>query len=71
MAGFFAAAAKAPFSTLVIVCELTGGFGLLPPALAVCVVCFVLSGPVSLFESQPRSRGDSPIHHHPYPAGSM
>ena len=36
MAGFFAAAAKTPFSTLVIACELTGNYGLIVPALWVC-----------------------------------
>src|SRR5262249_32895386 len=62
-AGFSAAAAKTPFSTLVIVCEITGDLGLLAPALGVCVGCFVLSGRASLFESQPASRADSPVHH--------
>ena len=33
MAGFFAAAAKTPFSTLVIVSEMTGDYNLLLPAL--------------------------------------
>jgi CIC family chloride channel protein len=61
MAGFFAAAAKTPFSTLVIVCELTGDFGLIAPALAVCVGCFLLSGRDSLFDSQPTHRTDEPI----------
>jgi CIC family chloride channel protein len=56
MAGFFAAAAKTPFSTLLIVCELTGGFGLIAPALGVCVGCFLLSGRDSLFDSQPEHR---------------
>src|ERR1700683_3631700 len=32
MAGFFAAAAKTPFSTLIIVCELTGDYRLIVPA---------------------------------------
>ncbi len=36
MAGFFAAAAKTPFSTLIIVSEMTGGYHLLLPALWVC-----------------------------------
>jgi CIC family chloride channel protein len=61
MAGFFAAAAKTPFSTLVIVCELTGDFGLIAPAMGVCVGCFVLSGRATLFDSQPVSRVDSPV----------
>jgi CIC family chloride channel protein len=62
MAGLFAAAAKVPFSTLVIVCELTGGFGIAAPALGVCVGCFALSGTATMFESQPASRADSPLH---------
>jgi CIC family chloride channel protein len=61
MAGFFAAAAKTPFSTLVIVCELTGDFGLIAPALGVCVGCFLLSGRESLFDSQPAHRTDAPV----------
>ena len=61
MAGFFAAAAKAPFSTLVIVGELTGDFGLIAPALGVCLGCFLLSGRESLFDSQPAHRTDAPV----------
>jgi chloride channel protein, CIC family len=61
MAGFFAAAAKTPFSTMAIVCELTGGFGLIAPALGVCVGCFLLSGRDSLFDSQPVHRPDAPV----------
>jgi CIC family chloride channel protein len=61
MAGFFVAAAKAPFSTLVIVCELTGDFGLIAPALGVCVGCILLSGRDSLFDSQPAHRTVAPV----------
>ena len=61
MAGLFAAAAKTPFSTLVIVCELTGDFGLIAPALGVCVGCFLLSGRDSLFDSQRAHRTDAPV----------
>ena len=61
MAGFFAAATKTPFSTLVIVCELTGDLGLIAPALGVCVGCFLLSGRDSLFDSQPAHRSDAPL----------
>jgi CIC family chloride channel protein len=62
MAGFFAAAAKTPFSTLVLVGELTGALGLVAPALGVCIGCFLLSGRDSLFDFQPTSRIDSPVH---------
>jgi CIC family chloride channel protein len=62
MAGFFSAAAKTPFSTLIIVSEMTNGYHLLLPALFVCVVSFVLSDEQSLYRSQVESRSRSPAH---------
>lgn len=62
MAGFFAAAAKTPFSTLVIVSEMTGGYDLLLPSLWVCVLAFVLSDRQSIYASQVESRSMSPAH---------
>ncbi len=62
MAGFFAAAAKTPFSTIVIVSEMTGGYHLLLPALWVCVVAFVLSDEQSLYTNQLETRSRSPAH---------
>ncbi|HOM17617.1 MAG TPA: chloride channel protein [Thermoguttaceae bacterium] len=62
MAGFFSAAAKTPFSTLIIVSEMTGGYRLLLPALWVCTISYVLSGRKSLYASQVESRARSPAH---------
>jgi chloride channel protein, CIC family len=62
MAGFFAAAAKTPFSTLVIVSEMTGDYRLLLPALWVCAVSFLLSDEESIYSSQVESRSRSPAH---------
>jgi len=62
MAGFFAAAAKTPFSTLVIVSEMTGGYHLLLPSLWVCALAFVLSDERSIYSSQVDSRSRSPAH---------
>jgi CIC family chloride channel protein len=62
MAGFFAAAAKTPFSTLVIVSEMTGSYRLLLPALWVCVLAFLLSDRQSIYQSQLESRARSPAH---------
>ena len=62
MAGFFAAAAKTPFSTLVIVSEMTGGYHLLLPALWVCVLAFLLSDEKSIYSAQLESRSRSPAH---------
>jgi CIC family chloride channel protein len=62
MAGFFAAAAKTPISTLVIVSEMTGGYHLLLPALWVCVLAFLLSDERSIYSAQMKSRSRSPAH---------
>jgi CIC family chloride channel protein len=62
MAGFFAAAAKTPFSTLVMVCELTGDYRLIVPALWVCALAFLLSDTESLYGSQVKGRYNSPAH---------
>lgn len=62
MAGFFAAAAKTPFSTLVIVSEMTGGYHLLLPALWVCVLAFMLSDRRSIYSEQIETRSSSPAH---------
>jgi CIC family chloride channel protein len=62
MAGFFAAAAKTPVSTLVIVSEMTGNYNLLLPTLWVCVLAFLLSDEQSIYSSQVESRSRSPAH---------
>ena len=62
MAGFFAAAAKTPFSTLIIVSEMTGDYHLLLPSLWVCTLAFLLSDEEPLYRSQVKSRSLSPAH---------
>jgi CIC family chloride channel protein len=62
MAAFFAAAAKTPFSTLVIVSEMTGDYNLILPTLWVCTFAFLLSDDQSLYRSQVESRSRSPAH---------
>jgi chloride channel protein, CIC family len=66
MAGFFAAAAKTPFSTLVIVSEMTGNYNLLLPTLWVCALTFLLSDEQSIYSSQVESRSRSPAHQGDY-----
>ena len=62
MAGFFAAAAKTPFSTLIIVSEMTGGYLLLLPALWVTAIAFMLSDRQSIYSQQVESRSRSMAH---------
>jgi len=66
MAGFFAAAAKTPFSTLVMVSEMTGNYNLLLPALWVCAIAFLLSDEQSIYRSQVLGRSRSPAHQGDY-----
>jgi chloride channel protein, CIC family len=62
MAGFFAAASKTPFSTLVMVSEMTGNYNLLLPTLWVCAIAFLLSDEQSIYSSQVENRSRSPAH---------
>jgi CIC family chloride channel protein len=62
MAGFFSAAAKTPFSTMIIVSEMTGGYALLLPSLWVCTISYILSGRQSIYSSQVEGRSYSPAH---------
>jgi CIC family chloride channel protein len=62
MVAFFAAAAKAPISTIIMISEMTGGYGLLAPAMFAVVTAFILSGRKTIFPAQVRSRLESPFH---------
>lgn len=62
MIAFFAAAAKAPISTIIMISEMSGGYGLLAPAMFAVVTAFILSGKRTIFPAQVHSRLDSPFH---------
>ncbi|HED01169.1 MAG TPA: chloride channel protein [Proteobacteria bacterium] len=62
MAGFFSAASKAPFSTIIMVSEMTGSYHLLLPALLVCTLAFIFSRKWTIYHKQVSSRIDSPAH---------
>ncbi len=66
MAGFFAAAAKTPFSTIIMVSEMTGGYRLLLPSLWVCGLSYILSDEQSIYSSQVEGRSRSPAHQGSY-----
>lgn len=71
MAGFFAAAAKTPFSTLVMVSEMTGSYNLLLPTLWVCAIAFLLSDEQSIYSSQVAGRSQSPAHQAEFVRGML
>lgn len=62
MAGFFAAAAKTPLSTVIMVSEMTGNYELLVPAVWVCSLAFLVSRRWSIYRSQVPSKVHSPAH---------
>lgn len=62
MAGFFAGCAHAPFSTIIMVSEITGGYGLLLPTMWVSTLTFVMGRPWKLYSQQVPSRLESPAH---------
>jgi len=63
MVSTFAAAAKAPLSTIILVAEITGGYQLLIPATIAVAVSHFLSGEKSIFKSQVDTKLDSPVHY--------
>ncbi|WP_457629975.1 chloride channel protein [Oceanithermus sp.] len=67
MAAFFAAAAKTPLSSIVMVTEMTGSYGLLVPLMLTSFIAYLLLRPgETLYRSQVPERIDSPVHAHEY-----
>ncbi|MBN1853420.1 MAG: chloride channel protein [Pirellulales bacterium] len=62
MAGFFAGVARAPFSTILMVSEMTGDYKLLLPTMWVATICFLLNRRWSIYQKQVPTRLDSPAH---------
>lgn len=62
MAGYYAATAKAPVSTVIMVSELTGSYHLLLPSMWVCTLAFILSRKYRMYETQVSTRKESPAH---------
>jgi CIC family chloride channel protein len=70
MAAVFAGTARVPIATLIMVAEMTGGYGLIVPSMLATTVAFVVERTVSsgfkyprLYEAQVELRSDSPTHH--------
>ncbi|MEF2146277.1 MAG: chloride channel protein [Desulfovibrionaceae bacterium] len=62
MAAFFAGVANAPIGPLIMVTELTQGYGLLAPLMLASALCIVLGHKFSLYENQVDNKFDSPAH---------
>lgn len=62
MAGFFAGCARAPFSTILMVTEMTGDYKLLLPTMWVSTICFLLGQRWTIYQKQLPNRLESPAH---------
>ena len=69
MAAVFAGAARTPISTLIMVVEMTGGYGLIVPAMLANISSFIVQRSLThgsryptLYQAQVVSREDSPAH---------
>ncbi|MEZ4272809.1 MAG: chloride channel protein [Myxococcota bacterium] len=62
MGAFFAGIANAPLASLIMVSEMTGGYALLAPMMAVGVVTLLLNRRWSIYEKQVSNRFASPAH---------
>jgi CIC family chloride channel protein len=62
MAAFFAGAGRAPVGPLIMVCELTQGYGLLAPLMLSSAVCIFFSRRLSIYENQLDNKFQSPAH---------
>jgi hypothetical protein len=62
MAGFFAGAANAPISTLLIVSDLSGNYSLFLPAMLVVGISVLVARRWTLYPEQVPTRADSPAH---------
>lgn len=62
MGGFFAGVAKAPLTSILMVCEMCGNYRLLVPLMLVCGLNLALSRRWTIYEEQVNSPVDSPAH---------
>lgn len=63
MGGFFAGVARVPLTAMLMVCEMSGSYGLLVPLMLVCIInTAVLSSRWTLYEEQVPAMLDSPAH---------
>ena len=62
MAGFFAGVAKAPIGALLMVSEMTQGYGLVVPLMFVSAIPVLLSGRWGIYEKQVKNKFASPAH---------
>ncbi len=66
MVGFFSAAANTPFSTIVMVTEMTGNYHLIVPSIWVAGISYLVAQKWSIYEKQVKNRRFSLAHKYEY-----
>lgn len=66
MGAFFGGIAKAPLAVILMVAEMTGEYALIAPAMLATMVAYLITGDISIYESQVPTRLDSPAHKNDY-----
>lgn len=62
MGCFFAAAAKVPIASIIMVAEMTGDYNILAPAFLASILAYFISGDESIYQKQIDVRIHSPLH---------
>jgi CIC family chloride channel protein len=62
MGGVLAAALRTPIAAIVMVMEMTGGYGLIVPLMIVCISAYLVGARHGLIDEQVPSSADSPAH---------
>lgn len=62
MAGVLSASMRVPLASLVMVIEMTGGYGLIVPLMLVCVTSYLVGGRWGLNDEQVPTSAESPAH---------
>ena len=62
MGGFFAGVAKVPIASIIMVSEMTQGYGLLVPMMLVAAIAYLLTRKRSIYLKQVETKRNSPAH---------
>jgi CIC family chloride channel protein len=66
MMALFGGVAKAPIAVILMVAQMTNELSMVVPAMMATTIAYLVSGNVSIYESQVKTRADSPAHRAEY-----
>jgi chloride channel protein, CIC family len=66
MMALFGGVAKAPIAVILMVAQMTNELSMVVPAMMATTIAYLVSGNISIYESQAKTRADSPAHRGEY-----